>query len=449
MTAAVSLTDEVVIDASPGGREPAASKGTRPVSFLFAAAVGVAVRLWVVAGVAPSWWQDSYDYDAVGSNAVLSRALWLGERPPLMPMLLGATGGEPGHGLVLAQAVVAGLCWAWLAAEMATWVSCRWVATAVVACVVAFSLSDPVVMWDIQALTESLTLSLMAATTAAALRFGSTRSWAAGATLVVTATAWCLARDTVAAAMFVASFAAMIGLRRRREVVVVGGALLLVAVLSMAMASSAGRGDVPTSHLFFARVLPFPERLDWFEDRGMPRVEAFHAAVPPLEGPHIVAAPEDDPQFERWWEWFDHEGSAAWRSYVAHYPWFLVAEPVREPERVYNNGEGSVTMYRPAELPKVPVASALMWPSLLVTLAGLSIGGVAALRRSLWSGPAAVAGLLALGSGVYAAVAWHSDAMESARHVFIGGAMARLALVVLVGGLVEPVRVALRRRADI
>jgi hypothetical protein len=58
-------------------------------------------------------------------------------------------------------------------------------------------------------------------------------------------------------------------------------------------------------------------------------------------------------------------------------------------------------------------------------------------RRRLRSPVVDVAAVVVLGAAAYVALAWHTDAMESARHVFVGGAMARLALLVLVAGLAD------------
>src|SRR5690606_17104975 len=94
--------------------------------FGVAAIVGIVVRLWLVTGAAPSWWQDSFDYERVGSSGVLSRDLWVGARPPMVPLLLGLTGGSPGRRFVIVQAAFAGLSWAWLATEVGRAVHHRW-----------------------------------------------------------------------------------------------------------------------------------------------------------------------------------------------------------------------------------------------------------------------------------------------------------------------------------
>jgi hypothetical protein len=121
---------------------------------------------------------------------------------------------------------------------------------------------------------------------------------------------------------------------------------------------------------------------------------------------------------------------------VAH-PWYLVSEPVREPERGYNNAEGSVAFYRPAGLPHVPMTTSLLWPSMTASLMGLGLTAFGVWRSNLRGPHLLLAGLLCVGAAAYASIAWHTDAMESARHVFIAGAMARLALLIASVGIVD------------
>lgn len=419
-------------------------------SFVVAAVSGLVVRFWLVGGLPPAWWQDSSDYDAVGSSAVLSRGLWAGPRPPLLPLVLGATGGEPGHGLVRLQVVVAAVCWAWMAAELATWMTSRWLAVTAAAAVVGFSLTVPIVMWDVQVLTESLTCSAVAAALAATLRFARTGTAGAGASIVLAALVLAMARDTMAVAMAAAAVAVLVAGWRHRSVLVVAGSVLVVSAAAIVVAGASGRGEVPMSHLYFARVLPFPDRVFWFEAHGMPQADAFVALQSPPDGPHIVALARDDPAYAEWWDWFEDDGPSTLRAYVATHPWYLLAEPLREPERVYNNAEGSIAGYRPAGLPEVPGTTALLWPSMLTTIIGLAGGIVIARRRGSRSPLLGVAGLLAGTGAIYAAAAWHGDAMESARHVFLGGVLSRLALLVVVAHLSDRAvpGVALRQEAD-
>lgn len=414
--------------------------GFGPASFVLALIVGVSVRLWLVVGKVPWWWQDSADYAVSARAGLLSSDLWLGSRPPVMPLLLGLSGGEPGRTFVIVQVVIAAACWAWLAAELAaSMASTRWGAVAAMA-IVGFSLTEPIAMWDRQVLTESLTLAFLAATCAGVVRFCRSQTAINGAILLSICLIWGLTRDSVAVALVVAGLAGAAVARRRRVALAVGLGVAAIGLLLGSAATHADRGQVPMSHVYFARVLPFPDRVAWFAAHGMPQAAEMDARslapVPPGE-PKLTAIAEDDPAFAAWWQWFDQHGASTWRSYVVAHPWYLVTEPMREPERVYNNAEGSIVFYRPADMAHIPLTTSLLWPSTTAALVGLAGIAYLARKRDLLGPPLVLAGLLVVGAAAYALVAWHSDAMESARHVFISGAMTRLGLILAVVGVVD------------
>lgn len=414
--------------------------GFGPAAFVLALIVGALVRLWLVVGKLPSWWQDSTDYAATARAGLLSSDLWLGSRPPIMPLLLGLSGGEPGRTFVLVQVALAAACWAWLAAELAaSMASTRWGSIAAVA-IVGFSLTEPIAMWDRQVLTESLTLAFLAAACAGVLRLCRSQTAINGVILLSICLIWGLTRDSVAVALVVAGVGGAVVARRHRVALAVGLGVAAIGLTIGSAATYADRGQVPMSHVYFARVLPYPDRVAWFEARGMPRaieIDARSSAPAPSGEPKLTAFAEDDPAFAAWWQWFDQHGASTWRSYVVAHPWYLVTEPMREPERVYNNAEGSIAFYRPADMAHIPLTTSLLWPSTTAAVVGLAGLAYFAKKRGLLGPPVVLAGLLVVGAGSYALVAWHSDAMESARHVFISGAMTRLALILAVVGVVD------------
>ena len=425
------------------GSDPAAVKrrsGSGPTAFVSAAIVGASVRFWLVVGKPPSWWQDSADYAVSAQAGLLSSDLWLGSRPPVMPLLLGLSGGEPGRSFVIVQVVIAAACWAWLATELAvSMASTRWGSVAAVV-IVGFSLTEPVAMWDRQVLTESLTLAFLAATCAGVLCFCRSQTAITGGILLAICLVWGLTRDSVAVTLVVAGLASAVGVRRHRVAWAVGLGVVAIGLVTGSAATYADRGQVPLSHVYFARVLPFPDRVAWFEARGMPQaieMDARSSAPAPPGEPKVTAFAEDDPAFAAWWQWFDQHGASRWRSYVVAHPWYLVTEPMREPERVYNNAEGSIAFYRPVDMVHIPLTTSLLWPSMTAALVGLAGLAHIARKRSLVGPPVVLAGLLVVGAAAYALVAWHSDAMESARHVFISGAMTRLALILAVVGVFD------------
>jgi hypothetical protein len=114
---------------------------------VLALVVSVWARLWLLSGKSASWWQDSEDYLVTSVAGWGSLDLWGGPRPPGMPALFKLVAGE-GEELrfMRVQAVIAGLCWAVLAVEVARRFSGRWMRAAVAGCVLGLSLAAQVTM---------------------------------------------------------------------------------------------------------------------------------------------------------------------------------------------------------------------------------------------------------------------------------------------------------------
>jgi hypothetical protein len=189
------------------------------------------------------------------------------------------------------------------------------------------------------------------------------------------------------------------------------------------------------------RVLPYPDRVRWFADHGMPQAEVFLGAdsrspVALPGGPPVVYVGDDDAELGEWLDWVGSDGRAAFARYVATHPLYLVSEPLRSPERAFNNAMGDRGFYAPLDERRVPLVDRVLAlptaPVLLIGAAALGwgIGG----RR--WT-PALVTGLATMALAVpHGLVAWHSDGMETARHLAVPAIQLHVgALLVVVGAL--------------
>lgn len=424
------------------------------------ALAGLVVRWWQVSGRSPSWWQDSDDYLGVAQHNLNSSGFWVGERAPVVPLLLKATGGRPGIKFVEVQIVLAALAWGWLASELVRARDCRWWRHGIVgASVLAFSLSEPVALWDRSVLSESMTISLLAALMAAGLRLCRAPTWPRVGLFVWLSLWWVLTRDANAVALLLVAVAAGSSAWRRRfdtthlrTFAILAAALAVVALGSSAVAWIGGRGDVPLLHVYQVRVLPYPDRVAWFAARGMPDgdrfVDASKAADPAVRPPVAGVGDADDPPWAVWRSWLAADGRVMFARFVLAHPSYLWSEPVRSPERVFNNAEGDVGYYAASDMPKVPfVSEVFWWPTpLVVTGAAVMVAARRSHERfnrgeSQWSFHVV---LVAAGSAAVAGfVAWHADGMESARHLVPATVGFRLAvlvgLAVAIGGQ-APVR---------
>lgn len=410
-------------------------------------AVGLATgagRWWVRAGAAPLFWNDSADYVAAAHLPLWSADRLVGTRPILMPLVLSLASEDLSR-LTLVHVVVASACWGLLAAIVA--VSVRSWAARVVGSVGVLALSSVwvVSMWDQQVLTESLALSGLAACVAAALWFANRPSARRAAVLVLACATWLISRDSHAipvalGGLVLVAVAWRLPGGRRRLLAVTGAYLLALSFLVVASASAGERNLVPLEHVYAARVLPFPDRVAWFEEHGMPLASELEA-IPEARDPVKDLAPftpvSPDARWAPWRRWLREDGQATLLRYWATHPTYLLSEPQRRPERVFNNGDGLPT-YEPLERRPIPGVDALADVSTgaVVFVAAAAMLGILVIeeeRRRL-----VIVGAFTLVSAFpHALAVWHLDGMESARHLLIPALQARIATLLLLVALVD------------
>jgi hypothetical protein len=206
-----------------------------------------------------------------------------------------------------------------------------------------------------------------------------------------------------------------------------------------ALAADHGERQVyPMRNVFEVRVLPYQDRVRWFADHGMPRTGEFlgpdarKAHVEPGQAP-VVAVPDDDPALQDWLAWVRDDGRSAYARFVVTHPLYLVAEPLRSPERSFNNAEGDRTFYAPIDQRRLPLVDGFALPTVVVVVLGGMVAGWAVGRRMLppLVAAGAVVALLAVPHGV---AAWHSDGMETARHLVVPALQLHLGVLLMVVG---------------
>ena len=148
---------------------------------------------------------------------------------------------------------------------------------------------------------------------------------------------------------------------------------------------------------------------------------------------------DDDPELGPWLDWVETDGRAAFVRFVLTHPTYLVTEPLHTPERTFNNALGDRSFYAPPDWEAIPVADpVLVRPTGVVLAIGAATAAVAFVRRR-WP-PMLIAGaataLLAMPHGM---LAWHSDGMETARHLVVPALQLHLGvLLMLIGTVAGP-----------
>ena len=471
-------------DGAPGAREADAGRSwTRPprrstLLVLIAAVVaGAGVRAWQVGGRPSLAWNDTTDFLAGSTAPWLSLDLWAGARPPTTSVVLKALGGDT-EAYVVWQAALAAVCWAVLAASLATVLAgrARWLAALAV---VGLSVTVPVTMWERSVLSESPAVSLLALVVAAGVQVARGATGWRSAALLAALGLWLATRDSHAVVALVGggSAVAAAGASRllevhrvrasvgdgsatggsapgdqgtrggrgaaRRALAGLGLAAVVLGLATMLASSHGERHAFPLRNVYEVRVLPYPDRVRWFADHGMPQAEVFtgpDARPPHVEpgGPPVMYVGDDDAQLGPWLDWVETDGRAAFAEFVATHPLYLVAEPLRSPERAFNNAHGDRGFYAPADMPRAPLVDRVLnVPTAFVLLVAALAGGWAAGRRR-WT-PVLVVGLATAGLAVpHGLVAWHSDGMETARHLVVPAIQLHLGVLLAVIGVLAP-----------
>jgi hypothetical protein len=227
----------------------------------------------------------------------------------------------------------------------------------------------------------------------------------------------------------------------RRPAGALGVGALALSLVVMFASSHGERHAFPMRNVYEVRVLPYADRVQWFADHGMPQAEAFvgaDARAPYVEPrlPPVVYVGDDDPELGPWLDWVESDGRLAFATYVLTHPLYLVTEPLHSPERAFNNALGDRQFYAPADLPRVPgVDRLLALPSTVVLMVAAIVSGWAYGRRRY--PPVLVAGAVTAALAVpHGLLAWHSDGMETARHLVVPAMQLHLGVLLMVIGTV-------------
>lgn len=430
--------------------------------FLASAAALAAVRAWQIVGREPVWWNDSADFAASAHTGLFSVERWAGSRTVAAPLVMSLARFEPGA-YVGWQAAIAVACWAALATSVWTVMGAgraRWVGPLAI---VAFACTVPVTMWERSVLSESLAASALALTLAAVLQLARGVTAPRVVAVLAAAALWLITRDSHAAVVLIAAVAVGVGLGvdewrgrgrtggddSRERARAVGGLILLACWLftfgcvAWVAASHGQRYVFPLRNVFEARVLPYPDRVAWFADHGMPQADRFtgpdapEPTVPDGGDAPVVYVADDAPDLQEWRAWVAQHGRSALAVWMATHPAYVVTEPLRNPERTFNNAEGDRSFYAPADQRELPLVTDVLVPHRWVALAAVVVVAAWATRRRRWRSP-----LLLVGAGTvalalpHALVSWHTDGMETARHLMMPALQLYVGALLMVLGVV-------------
>jgi hypothetical protein len=296
-----------------------ASIAAEPLLLTVVLAAG-ALRLLAVLGQHAFVYADSIDYETLDFTGHA-------RRPWVTPLLYHLV-SDPALRIAL-QASIGAVCWSFLAVQAAQLTRDRRVRWGLLVTVLALSLTTTVTNWDTAMLSESLALSFTAlvlgALAACARRPG--LPWAAGVLVAWVLWIWTRQAHLVASVLATVALGVVLAVLLARRRKVPGHLLLLVpgvAVITLVAGFTYSR-NTEIVHFNLAmvignRVLPDPERVDWYLDHGMPRSEVVTRGQ--------AVAPQELLADRRFSHWIDTEGTGTYAKDLLEHPWRRVTEPL-------------------------------------------------------------------------------------------------------------------------
>ncbi len=378
----------------------------RPVEWLLLALVTVAATVPAMVTAVHTEY-DSFSY--------LHLSMY---RLPVVPLLYGALAHNY-RAIIVVQAVVGGLCWAYLALEALRSTRRPYAYIAFVG-VLLVSSSDLVTHWYTAILSDSLSLSLLA------LLLASLSSWmhrrGSLARLIVVALLWAGTRETNGYLLLIFGVVglAVTLIRHRRLGPLVAALVAIAGGIAVTWSADVGGAWVePFQHVLTERILIDPARLAWFQSHGMPVTPALTRLAGPwgLTALHAVTS---SPQLETFRAWMQHAGERTYLEYAFLHPWWAISGTFG-PQQVFN--ESLLGYYsnspRHAFLPTVvrhfllqhELGTLFVATGAAATAVGVKVRTLVTARTALlWWGAVAVAGYLGL------VIDWVGDPWEVGRH---------------------------------
>jgi hypothetical protein len=354
-----------------------------------------------------------------------------GGRMPVYSALASALGG--GYALIVVQFLMSLAAWCWLG-----WVAARAVGVLVGALIAG---SGPVVMWDVMALSESTTLTLLVASIAATIvlykRWTRTRFvlWC------VVVALFALTRTTN---MFLLPFLVVPFLaKKKRQLLYTAAAALVVMVVSDVYSRTAGATlrKVSLVNVYTGRLLIEPRWQKYFLDRGMPikREMEPYVGVGKTGRDNMRSLFRACPEFR---EWFDENGTTEfYRWLIVHprnfkLPWIALVRNLNFMNLQYA-GDTRVRMTN-AYLIWFYAAVHVPW---WLWLAGLMLPLVAWRLLGRVTPDSLFIVALMIGLYVQAYVGYHGDRAEVSRHVILALVLYKITILlmlsVVAGTIVE------------
>ena len=380
---------------------------------------------------------DTNDYFQIASLSIFSPSFWLSVKPPVIPIILKFLGENP-KTISTFQLWFSIISWGLLSFVVASALQFDFLKPFAFSIILAFSMSEEIIMWDYLILSDSIALSLLALFFAVSLWTLLKWKGEKAALLIFLAMLMAFARDTFAYVLLMMAgilFIVFFVSNFKRQFLFVSVVFAIIFLASNALASAGYHWYSPLLNTIGMRILPNPEYLTYFEARGMPVNDALMERSGQPHHADSVAMAFDE-RLESFRIWVRENGH---REYI-RFLWFYKADTI---QNVFNDRElifspdlyfYTATRFRP--IIQNSRLDELLYPNrygfILFLVANLSAALFSAVayyeKKTTWMLPI----VLILLTYPQAVLIWNADSSDIARHSMYHNVMLRLGVWILV-----------------
>jgi hypothetical protein len=285
---------------------------------------------------------DTVIYTHLASQPLWSSAFWSGSRPFTVPLVYNLLDNNF-QLIVIFQSALSMFSWSLLAVSVARLVQLHWFKPIAFAIVLIFGMSSEIIMWDWVILSESISLSLLALFIASWLWLIEEWQWHKVWVVMLVGVLWVFTRDPNAwAVLILAGLLALVAIvwRTHRRYFIL--AIIFIAFFTASNASSnlGERWVFPFENVLAKRILPVPERTAYFAEHGMPITPALMERSGKWASSDEWAF-DNDPDLEEFREWLHKSGKFTYIRFLLSNPSYTFLEPLRHGQDPYSEEEGS------------------------------------------------------------------------------------------------------------
>jgi len=411
-------------------------------------------------------YNDTPSYAAVAEEPLTASAFWVSRRPITLPLIYKILGINEGNYKKSAensrvgkfQAGLSILSWLVLGLSLASTLKTRWLKPLAFGLIAFFSLSLEISQWDRILLSESVSNSLFVLLVALGLlevmlwtgesRASQIQQWVACGSLILVAVLYSFTRDVNRYLFLFLSIGMLLGLffrpiRQHKERVYFGliaASFLLIFIAQDYSVNQKNRGLSYIKHVLVDRILPKPEAVAYFRQKGMPVSEDFNEFVKTASESEYLAALQT-PAMAPLAEWIRNDAKSIYIQYlISTFPTSFL-KPIQKYELLTNSNSSEYRRIVGNQPRWVNILDRILYPRSNGPLfLGFVVSmGVAVLLSWRYASKPAWIIIMILLVTIYLLmfIVWHGDTVDMERHATPVGIQLRLTFWMMVALLAD------------